>query len=121
MPGRTGKRAKPAGDCTICRRPIAGDFMRIGKGDDRHTECQYPEGPNGRNAGFTPGRPTLARCQFCGQVVPLSAVQCVFVTHSPEGMSDPCDGWGKRPSDHPGVDEVVEVLGRPYTLRTVKL
>lgn len=47
MPGKRGKRARSPQACSICHKPINGDFLRIGKADDRHIECEYPNGPNG--------------------------------------------------------------------------
>ena len=64
MPGKTGKRARPAGNCTICGKPIGPSFLRFARGDDRHIDCEYPKGPNGptwsstRPKGF-PGGWTL--------------------------------------------------------------
>lgn len=38
MPGRTGKRARPAGKCITCGGKISGAFLRSPKGD-QHIEC----------------------------------------------------------------------------------
>lgn len=42
MPGKTGKRARPAGICVVCEKqiPRGEDFNRDGK-KDYHQSCWY--------------------------------------------------------------------------------